>query len=79
MAQCVYAYQILNIGYSVDKYLDLCDPATSYSCDASTLLFCLVAGKGAQCPFNATANSTSCDCANGTYWTGGPCVTKKNY
>jgi hypothetical protein len=40
-------------------------------------LFCLLAGQGAQCPFNATANSTSCDCANGTYWTGGSCVSKK--
>ncbi len=63
--------------YSVDKYLALCDPVTSYSCDASALLFCLAAGEGAQCPFNATANSTSCDCANGTYWTGGSCATKK--
>jgi len=75
VAQCVYTYRILNIGYCVDKYLD--HPVTLYSCDASTLLFCLVAGEGDQCPFNATANSTSYDCANGIYWTGGSCVTKK--
>jgi hypothetical protein len=63
--------------YSVDKYLALCNPSTAYSCDTSASLFCLSAGQGAQCPFNVTANSTSCDCANGTYWNGGSCVTKK--
>jgi hypothetical protein len=63
--------------YSVDEYLSLCDSTTSYSCDASVLLFCLTAGLGAQCPFNATANSSSCDCANGTYWNGGSCASVK--
>jgi hypothetical protein len=65
--------------YSVDKYRALCDQNTSYSCDASAALFCLPAGQGAQCPFNVTANSVSCDCANGTYWNGGSCVTKKTF
>jgi hypothetical protein len=40
-------------------------------------LFCLPAGDGAQCPFNVTPSTTSCDCANGTYWNGGSCVAKK--
>lgn len=66
-----------NACYSVDKYRALCDPLTSYSCDASASLSCLSAGLGSQCPFNVTPNATSCDCANGTYWNGGSCVSKK--
>ncbi|CAF3771869.1 unnamed protein product [Adineta steineri] len=64
--------------YSIDKYHALCNTSTSYSCDASVSLQCLFAGDGSQCPFNATANTTSCECANGTYWNGGSCVTKKS-
>ena len=62
----------------MDKYRELCDPSTSYSCDESAGLFCLSDGLGSQCPFNVTPSATSCDCANGTYWTGGSCATKKS-
>lgn len=65
--------------YSVDKYGELCDPSTSYSCDASVQLYCLQDGQGTQCPFSMPVNATSCDCANGTYWNGGSCVSKKSY
>lgn len=61
----------------MDKYRALCDPLTSYSCDASASLFCLSAGIGSQCPFNVTPSTTSCDCVNETYWNGGSCVSKK--
>jgi len=78
---CAPATQYWNVTasecYSVDKYLDLCNPLTSYSCSANASLFCLSAGVGSQCPFNVTANTTSCDCANGTYWNGGSCIAKK--
>ncbi len=63
--------------YSVDQYRALCNLTTSYSCNANASLYCLSAGEGSQCPYNVTAGTTSCDCANGTYWNGGSCVTKK--
>jgi hypothetical protein len=63
--------------FPIDTYLAACDLSTYYSCDATALLFCLAAGTGAQCPFNATAASYTCECANGTYWSGGSCVTAK--
>jgi hypothetical protein len=64
--------------YSVDKYQALCNLTTASSCDVSVSLLCQPAGSGSQCPFNVTANSTSCDCVNGTYWNGGSCADKKS-
>ena len=63
--------------FIVDKYQSICNISTSYSCDTSIGLVCQAAGRGTQCPFNATVGAETCDCLNGTYWNGGSCVQEK--